>query len=262
MVMPEATTRTRSGQALSFERHGEIAEIQLNTKPLSMAADIEAKDALMDRLNEVAADQGIKVLIIRNYTAKTGVEEYIEFHKRLLDPARDKFLLEKMLNSFDELILKLAGMSQIVVHVDCGRVLTQFLSVGLACDYRLVADDTWYQKGYFALNLIPKGGLAFFLTRLLGRAKAVEILLSEAEIPAENALHLGLVNRVAPLAELMPAARRVAEEFASKPGFFLASMKRLLSYDLAALKEHLAMENREILRIRGLPEFMESLKGV
>jgi enoyl-CoA hydratase/carnithine racemase len=165
-----------------------------------------------------------------------------------------------MLYSFDQIILKLVEMPQVVIHVDCGRVLTQFLSVSLACDYRIIADDTWYQKGYHALHMIPKGGLAFFLTTLLGRAKAVEILLSEAEIPAENALSLGLVNKVVPAAELMPVANRAAEEFAAKPAFFLTSMKRLLSCDITRLKEHLGRENLEILHIRGLPEFTELLR--
>lgn len=258
--MPDSPVETRPEQAVVFERRGEIAELRLNAKPLFLAADLDAKDLLLGRLNEVAADPGIKVLIIHNYAAKTGVEEYLEFFKTLLDPAGDRLLLEKMLNSFDQVILRIVQMPQVVVHVDCGRVLLQFLSVSLACDYRIVAEDTWYQKGYHALNLPPKGGVAYFLSRFLGRAKAVELLLSEAEIPAENALSLGLVNQVAPLAELREAARRKAERLAARPAFFLASMKRLLGYDVAELKERLEWENREILRIRRLPEFAELLR--
>ena len=258
--MPDATVQTPGEEIVVFERRGEIAELRVNAKPLLLAANLDAKEALVSRLNEVAADPGIKVLIMRNYTAKTGVEEYLEFHKLLLDPATDKLLLDKMLYSFDQVILKLAQMPQIVIHVDCGRVLGVFLSVSLACDYRIVADDTWYQKGYHALNLIPKGGLAFFLTRLLGQARASEVLFSEAEIPAENALSLGLVNRIAPKAELMATAWREAERFARRPGFFLEGMKRLLAYDPRELKERLEWENREIMHIRRLPQFAESLR--
>ena len=82
-------------------------------------------------------------------------------------------------------------MSQIVIHADSGNVLPLFLNISLACDYRIVADNTLFQNPCLEFGLVPKGGGAFFLSKIMGGSKAYEFLLSEEDIAAEEALRLG-----------------------------------------------------------------------
>jgi len=59
------------------------------------------------------------------------------------------------------------NLNKIVVHADGGRVIPLFMNVSLACDYRIVADNTVFQNPCIELGLAPKGGSGFFLSKML-----------------------------------------------------------------------------------------------
>jgi len=77
-------------------------------------------------------------------------------------------------------------LNKIVVHADSGEVIPLFLKVNLACDYRVVAENTVFRNPCLELGLDPKGGGGFFLSKMLGRSKALEVLLYEGDIPAKE----------------------------------------------------------------------------
>ncbi len=151
----------------------------------------------------------------------------------------------KMLHAVDQFILKLREMDQLVIHTLSGKVIPMFLNVSLACDYRIVADNTVFQNPCIRYGLIPKGG-AYFLYKFLGFSKAFIILLSEEDITANEALKLGLVDKVVPLSELQGRALKIAENFAHKPTSSVRCIKRLLNFHLKDLGEYLAYETQEI----------------
>jgi len=156
-----------------------------------------------------------------------------------------------MYNAVNQFILTIMGFDKIVVHAGGGKVISLFMNTSLACDYRMVADNTVFQNPYLELDLVPKGGGAFFLSQMLGRGKAFEILLSGKDITAQEAMRLGIVDKVVPQAELEEAARKVAKSFARKPGRSLSGIKTLLSYSLKDLKDSLELENQLLLRMVG-----------
>jgi 2-(1,2-epoxy-1,2-dihydrophenyl)acetyl-CoA isomerase len=142
-------------------------------------------------------------------------------------------------------------MNQIVIHADSGNVLPLFLNISLACDYRMVADNTLFQNPCLEFGLVPKGGGAFFLTQRVGASKAGELLLSEDDIPAEEALRLGLVDRVVALNDLRETAMKKAEEYACKPARSLRCIKRLINFSLKELYEYLEFETHELTKMIG-----------
>src|SRR5256712_3868691 len=97
-----------------------------------------------------------------------------------------------------------------------GFALGGGLEFALACDIRIAADDA--QLGLTEINLaiIPGGGGTQRLPRLVGRGKALEMILTGMRVPAAEALRIGLVERVVPVAELMPAAQGLARQIADK----------------------------------------------
>ena len=142
-------------------------------------------------------------------------------------------------------------MNQIVIHTDSGKVLPMFLNASLACDYRIVADNTVFQNPCLEFGLVPKGGGAFFLSRILGVSRAYKIMLAEEDITADDALKLGLVDEVVLLKELRNAALMVAEQFARKPARSLRCCKRLLNFSLKDLREYLEFETQELANLIG-----------
>jgi enoyl-CoA hydratase/carnithine racemase len=126
-----------------------------------------------------------------------------------------------------------------------------FLNISLACDYRIVADNTVIQNPCLEYGLVPKGGGAFFLSKIIGAAGAYRVMLSEDDISASEALKLGLVDEVVAFSELRDAAFKVAEDFARKPARSLRCCKRLLNYSLRELREYLEFETDELINMIG-----------
>jgi len=235
----------------SGEQIGNILLLGLKQNLMSQVTNLSAKSIFFDYLDRVSQDDSLKVVVILGSPGKTGRDEYKEFYTQVIQSILDVSAVYKMFNAVDQFILKIIEMNQIVIHGDCGNVLPLFLNISLACDYRIVADNTLFQNPCLEFGLVPKGGGAFFLTKRLGAGKAYELLLSEDDITAAEALRLGLVDKVVPLADLRQAAVNKAREFAGKPSRSLRCIKRLISYSLKDLHEYLEFETNELTKMIG-----------
>jgi enoyl-CoA hydratase len=125
-----------------------------------------------------------------------------------------------------------------------GFALGGGLELALACDIRIAAEDA--QLGLTEINLaiIPGGGGTQRLPRLVGRGKALEMILTGARVPAAEALRIGLVERVVPVAELMTAARALATTIAEKAPVALRYAKEAVVSGLELpLADGLRLEN-------------------
>ncbi len=90
-------------------------------------------------------------------------------------------------------------------------------NLALACDYRIASDQASIGQVFHTLGLVPDWGGSFFLPRLVGTSRALELVWSARMVPAAEALALGLFDRVVPHAELGVETRRLAELWAAQP---------------------------------------------
>jgi 2-(1,2-epoxy-1,2-dihydrophenyl)acetyl-CoA isomerase len=231
----------------SAKRVDDIAVISFQENLLLRATDLQAKTSLFDCLELISKNEEIKAVVIIGSPNKTGREEYIEFYRLVLESKMESYAINRMYNAVDQFILQIVGFNKMVVHADSGKVISVHMNTALACDYRIVADNTVFQNPYLELNLVPKGGGAFFLSKRLGSTKTFEILLSGQDITALEALRLGIVDKVVPLAELNEEALKVAKSFAEKPAGSLSGVKALLNYFIKDLEEYLKLENQLLL---------------
>jgi enoyl-CoA hydratase/carnithine racemase len=120
-------------------------------------------------------------------------------------------------------------------------------SLALMCDVRIAAEGAGFACVYGRIGASPDGGMTWFLPRVLGPAKAAELMLNDPDIPAAAALEQGLVAKVVPAEELLGEAARKAEKLAAKSPHYVRMVKRLvwesLGNDLAA---HLQLERHGI----------------
>ena len=233
------------------ERLDEIVILRLKEDLLFRATDLSVRDKVLDYLERVSRTDSIKVVVIISSPKAKGSEEYFDFYHRALTSKFDDKYVHRLHNVFAQIILRIVDLNKIVVHANSGRVISLFLNVSLACDYRIVADDTVFQNPYFKLGLVPIGGGAFFLSRRLGRSKALEILLADKDITADEAKKLGIVDKVVPQEELEKAAVDTARYFAQKPARSLAGLKKLINYSLMDLKDYMALEYQELIKAIG-----------
>jgi len=235
----------------SAERRDEIIILRLKQNLLLRAIDLRVRDKVLDYLDRVSKTDAIKVVVIISSPETQGSEEYFDFYHRVLTSKIDDKDVHRLHNVFSQIILRIVELNKIVVHASSGRVISLFLNVSLACDYRIVAEDTVFQNPYFKLGLVPIGGGAYFLSRRLGRSKALEILLAETDITPHEAKELGFVDKVVAPENLEKTALDVARSFAQKPSPSLAGLKKLINYSLLDLKDYLALEYQELIKALG-----------
>jgi 2-(1,2-epoxy-1,2-dihydrophenyl)acetyl-CoA isomerase len=120
-------------------------------------------------------------------------------------------------------------------------------SLALACDIRIAAASAFFAPAYGRIGASPDGGMTYFLPRVVGPSKALELLLEDPNLKAEAARELGIVGAVVAPEELMETARAKAEELAKKAPHYVRMAKRLVGVSIEnGITEHLQLERHGI----------------
>jgi 2-(1,2-epoxy-1,2-dihydrophenyl)acetyl-CoA isomerase len=146
------------------------------------------------------------------------------------------------------------------------------LSTALACDVRIGSEHARFKSVFIERSLSPDSGLSYFLPRAVGYAAAADMIFTSRAVGAEEAVRLGLLNRLVPSAELLDAAVAYAGEMAQWPPLALRMSKRVLQHntDATTLHEALSYETMGLSFARKAPNdakesraaFVEKRKGV
>ena len=120
-------------------------------------------------------------------------------------------------------------------------------SLALACDIRIASENAFFACAYGRIGASPDGGMTYFLPRIIGPSKALELLLNDPNLSAQDALEAGLVSEVVGPDELMDRAREKAAKLASKAPHYVRMAKKLVGVSLDnSLAEHLQLERHGI----------------
>ncbi|HEX2265808.1 MAG TPA: enoyl-CoA hydratase/isomerase family protein [Solirubrobacterales bacterium] len=120
-------------------------------------------------------------------------------------------------------------------------------SLALACDIRIASERAFFAPAYGRIGASPDGGMTYFLPRVVGPSKALEILLEDPNLTAADAKELGLVSEVVGADEVMGTARAKAEELAKKAPHYVRMAKQLCGVSLDnSITEHLQLERHGI----------------
>jgi enoyl-CoA hydratase/carnithine racemase len=120
-------------------------------------------------------------------------------------------------------------------------------SLALACDVRIASEAAFFACAYGRIGASPDGGMTYFLPRIVGPSRALELLLEDPNLNAAAALEEGLVRKVVAPNELMDAARAKAEELAAKAPHYVRMAKLLCGVSIEnSLTEHLQLERHGI----------------
>jgi len=131
-------------------------------------------------------------------------------------------------------------------------------SLALACDIRIAAESAFLACAYGRIGASPDGGMTYFLPRVVGPSRALEILLEDPNMTAKDALEEGLVSEVVPGEELMAAARAKAEKLAKRAPHYVKMSKRLCGVSIEnSLTEHLQLERHGIADSMGTEDLRQ-----
>jgi enoyl-CoA hydratase/carnithine racemase len=203
------------------ERHDNgVALVRLNRPPLNPLS-YALLDALSDVAEELAADPSVKAVVLtgndRAFAAGADIGEFTDpVASQLIGPA------------FRRAVDALPAIPRPVIAAISGYALGGGLEVALACDLRIAGDSARVGFPEILLGIFPGGGGTQRLPRLVGPATAKEIIWSGRQIRADEALTLGIVDRVVPAADVLTAALAWAGELASGAVVAMGMAKRLI----------------------------------
>jgi enoyl-CoA hydratase len=130
--------------------------------------------------------------------------------------------------AFHALTARIAALPRVTVAAINGYALGGGLELALACDFRVVAADARLGQPEILLGIIPGGGATQRLPRLVGAARAKDLIFTGRQVQADEALGMGLADRVAPRAEVLEAALALAAQMAAGPHLARAAAKRII----------------------------------
>ena len=133
-------------------------------------------------------------------------------------------------------------------------------SLALMCDTRIASEDASFVCAYGRIGASPDGGMTYFLPRMIGPVRAVELMLNDPLLSAEAAQEMGIVAEVVPPGELMDRAREKAEKLAAKAPHYVRMCKQLLAVSLDnSLADHLQLERHGIADSMGTEDLREGV---
>ncbi len=205
-----------------------IASIVLNSpKNLNALNPILVED-LIKALDICAADKDVKVVVIsgegRAFSAGGDVMDMLSGVEK-----DDLGSLIDAVRKVGVVALQIRNLRKPVIASVHGAAAGAGANLALVCDFRIAADNVQFIQAFVNLGLVPDMGGTFLLSRSLGVARTTELIMSGRPLRAEEALSLGLVNKVVPLDELEAATLEFAKQMRAKPAIAIGNMKALIN---------------------------------
>jgi E-phenylitaconyl-CoA hydratase len=224
---------------VDYRKEDKIAVFTLNRPEVLNAVDPETAEELSRAFEDFREDDGLLVGIItgagsKAFSVGADVETMLPKIKELAGQESGPLNLANGLNSWKPIIAAINGAA-----------LGGGLEIALACDLRIASENAIFAMPEVTLGLIPGWGGTQRLPRLIPQAKAAELLLTGKPISAQEAYRIALINKVVPLAELMPAARQVAELLCKRAPLAVRAAKQAMTQGIeVTLEDGLKLERK------------------
>ncbi len=214
------------GEFVRLEVSDGIGTIRLD-RPKMNALNVQVQDEIREAAVEATSNPDVKAVIVyggeRVFAAGADIKEMQAMsYTDMVDRS----------GPLTRAIAELTRIPKPVIAAITGYALGGGCEVALACDFRVVAEDAKLGQPEILLGIIPGAGGTQRLSRLVGAAKAKDIIFSGRFIDADEALAIGLADKVVPAAEVYPAAREWAATFVNGPTYAIRAAKEAIDRGL------------------------------
>jgi 2-(1,2-epoxy-1,2-dihydrophenyl)acetyl-CoA isomerase len=246
------------------ERKGSIVTATLNRPESRNALSDEMIQILDKTFTDGEHDPEIRAYVIR------GVGEHFmaggdvkKFYANRTKPAHQRRSeLENNIQHLHVLIYKMRRTRQPILASVRGGVAGFGMSLMMACDLAIAADDSFYTLAYCHIGLCPDGSSSWTLPRIVGTRKAMEIAMLGDRFKGPEALGLGLINKLVPVADLEKETLALATRLANGPTRAYGHMKRLIEASIGnTLETQLQMEGMAIADCMSSDDMIEGVSA-
>ena len=223
---------------IKLESQGGVATLTLNRPEKRNAISDALRSELIDALERVAQDRAIRALVLTGAGAGfCAGGDVAGMRDRMQAPAGEVafngWSRQQRVHHAVDLLFRMPKPTIAAVN---GAAAGLGADTALSCDFVMASEAASFTWSYIARGLIPDGGGMYFLPRRVGLPRAKELIYSGRKVAADEALRLGIADRLAPADELLARARAWAAELAGGSPTALALSKSILdqSFELSA----------------------------
>lgn len=246
---------------ITLERDGPVAVLTLNRPEVLNAINEEMLPPWVEALEECRTDSTVAAIVVTGAGeafCRGGDTTRLGAHTTP-SPVQIK---EQFWERLHRVPKKLAEIDKPVIAAVNGLASGAGVDVSLQCDLRFAAQGASFRVSYTAFGLVPGNGGTFYLPRIVGEAKALELFWAAEPISASEALEIGMVNQVFPDGELMDRTLEYAHKVSRRAPLAVKLVKRAVQQSLAMdLNTHLDMVSSHMLITRPSEDHAEAIKA-
>ncbi|TQN32760.1 enoyl-CoA hydratase [Haloactinospora alba] len=221
--MPESDSAN-----VAYDLSDGVATITLNRPDAMNSLTTATKEELLAAVERAKNDPGARAVVLTGSGKAFSAGQDLQEHADALGSGEG--LGGTVRKHYNPIVLGLTRMPKPVIAAVNGVAAGAGASFAFACDMRVVSDRSSFLMAFANVGLGSDSGASWTLPRLVGHARAMELLTLAEPIKAQRALEIGLVNQVVPEEELAATARGLAERLANGPTVAYAAIKAELTY--------------------------------
>lgn len=211
-----------------------IATLTFNRPEARNALSAEMRSLLNDRLHEIEENDAVRCVVMRgqgeHFMAGGDVKMMSELIKQPPETLRTEFI--HRIHELHPIMFALRRMPKPVIASVAGAAAGAGVSMALACDLVIAAEDAFFTLAYCHIGTSPDGSASFYLPRAVGMKKAMEIALLGDRFDAATAQAIGMINFVVPSDQLQAETDKLAKRLAAGPTHVYGNTKRLFNRSL------------------------------
>lgn len=219
-----------STSVLDYRVSDHVATITMNRPQAMNGLNIEIKEALLEAVTRAAGDQAVRCVVLTGSGRAFCVGQDLKEHLQLLDNGGSDQLFRTVEEHYNPIVTALATMPKPVVAAVNGVAAGAGASLALACDFRILAASAGFNFAFAGVALSCDTGSSWTLPRIVGNARAMDLLYFPRTVDAAESLDLGLATKVVADEELASVAGELAARLAAGPTVAYGAIRRAVAF--------------------------------
>lgn len=247
-------------RTIELTEEGALAVLRLNRPAQYNALDETMAAELLTAARHVHVTPGLRAMIVTGsgnaFCGGGDVKAFAQAGERA--PA----YIESVVTPFHLFVTQMVRMGKPTVAAVNGVAAGAGFSLAMSCDLVIAQEGAYFTSSYSKIGASPDGSMSFFLPRVIGARRALELYLTNRNLSAQEALEWGLVTQVVPAAGLMAEARKLAQELAAGPTLAYGRARELIYESLDhSLETQLELEARGIIASARTEDFRNATRA-